>query len=66
MGEKDRKAAESAFRKHQDREAKTNAALEQEHARHAAAVKNMQRLRSLRLQRDAQKDERSLDKLKHK
>jgi hypothetical protein len=45
--------AESAFQRNQRRESEINDALRQEAARHAALVKNMQRLRALRLARDA-------------
>jgi hypothetical protein len=55
MTAKDREVAESAFEKNKRREAEINTALRQEQARHEAAVKNMHRLRSLRMQRDAQK-----------
>jgi hypothetical protein len=48
-------AAESAFNKSERREAEINGALQQERAKHEAAVKNMRRLRLLRLQRDAQR-----------
>jgi hypothetical protein len=46
--------AESAFDKNKRREAEINSALQQEHARHEAVIKNMHRLRSLRLKREAQ------------
>jgi len=46
--------AESVFQKNKRREAEINEALKQEQARHAAAVKNMHRLRALRLARDAE------------
>ena len=46
--------AESVFQKNKRREAEINDALKQEQARHAAAVKNMHRLRALRLARDAE------------
>jgi hypothetical protein len=46
--------AESVFDKNKRREAEIENALQQEHAKHDAAIKNMHRLRSLRLQRDAQ------------
>jgi hypothetical protein len=49
---KRREAAESVFAYNQRREAEINTALKQEAARHEAAIKNMQRLRALRLQRD--------------
>jgi hypothetical protein len=48
-------AAESVFDKNKRREAEINSALEQERVRHEAAVKNMSRLRLLRLERDAAK-----------
>jgi hypothetical protein len=49
---KHREVAESVFERSQRREAEINNALEQEVARRAAVVKNMQRLRALRLERD--------------
>jgi hypothetical protein len=55
MSAKDRDVAESAFEKNRRREAEINIALQQEHARHEAVIKNMHRLRTLRLQREAQK-----------
>jgi len=55
MSAKEREVAESAFEKYKRREAEINVALQQEHARHEAAIKNMHRLRALRQQRDAQK-----------
>jgi len=48
-----RAVAESVFDRNQRREAEINFALQEEAARHAAAVKNMHRLRALRLARDA-------------
>ena len=45
--------AESVFNRNQRREAEINDAVKQEAARHAAAVKNMHRLRALRLAREA-------------
>jgi len=42
----------------QRREAEINDALKQEAARHAAAVRNMHRLKALRLARDAKKPTR--------
>jgi hypothetical protein len=50
---KPRVAAESVFKRNQGREAEINDALRQEAARHRAIVKNMRRLRALRLARDA-------------
>ena len=44
--------AESVFNRNQRREAEITDALKQEAARHSAAVKNMHRLRALRLARD--------------
>jgi hypothetical protein len=49
---KHREVAESAFERNQRREAEINNALKQEGARRAAVVKNMHRLRALRLTRD--------------
>jgi hypothetical protein len=49
---KHREVAESVFERSQRREAEINNALKQEVARRAAVVKNMQRLRALRLERD--------------
>jgi hypothetical protein len=54
MDAKSREAAESAFNRYERREAEISRALQQEHARHEAALKNMYRLRLLRLQRDAE------------
>lgn len=48
-----RVVAESVFDRNQRREAEINEALKQEAARRDAAVKNMHRLRTLRLERDA-------------
>ena len=45
--------AESVFNRNRKREAEINDALRQEAARHAAAVQNMHRLRTLRLAREA-------------
>jgi hypothetical protein len=44
--------AETAFERNQRRDAEINEALKQENARREAAVKNMYRLRALRLNRD--------------
>jgi hypothetical protein len=49
---KRREVAESVFNRNQRREAEINEALKQEAARRAAVVKNMHRLRALRLSRD--------------
>jgi hypothetical protein len=43
---------ESVFDRNQRREAEINDALKQEQARHEAVVKNMQRLKALRLSQD--------------
>ena len=48
---KHREIAESVFDRNRRREAEINEALKQEAARRAAVVKNMQRLRALRLSR---------------
>lgn len=50
---KTRAAAESVFDRKRRREAEINDALKQEAARHEAVVKNMHRLRALRLAQDA-------------
>jgi hypothetical protein len=47
-----RTVAETVFERNQRREAEINDALKQENARRQAAVRNMYRLRELRLQRD--------------
>jgi hypothetical protein len=47
-----REIAETIFQRNQRREAEINDALKQEYARREAAVKNMYRLRALRLERD--------------
>jgi hypothetical protein len=44
--------SETLLERNQRREAEINAALKQEADRHAAAIKNMRRLRALRLQHD--------------
>jgi hypothetical protein len=49
---KQRELAETVFERTQRRETEINEALQQEAARRAAAIKNMHRLRQLRLQRD--------------
>ena len=48
-----RELAETVFERNQRREKEINNALKQEYARREAAVKNMYRLRALRLARDA-------------
>jgi hypothetical protein len=47
---------ETVFDRNRRREAEINDALRQEQARHDAAVKNMHRLRELRLARDTKKE----------
>jgi hypothetical protein len=54
-----REIAETIFERNQRREAEVNNALKQEYARREAAVKNMYRLRALRLSRDAKLDNRT-------
>ncbi len=49
---KQRELAETVFRGNQRREAEINDALKQDYARREAAVKNMYRLRALRLSRE--------------
>jgi hypothetical protein len=49
---------ETAFRRNPERD-EINDALTQEHARREAAVKNLYRLRALRLARDAKSDNRT-------
>ena len=49
---KQREVAESVFDRNQRREAEINDALKQEYARREAAIKNMYRLRALRIARD--------------
>jgi hypothetical protein len=51
-----REVAETVFDRNKRREAEINDALRQDQARHKAAVKNMQRLRALRLERDTKKE----------
>jgi hypothetical protein len=48
-----RELAESLFDRKMKRENETDSALTEEQAEHAAVVKNMQRLRALRLSRKA-------------
>jgi hypothetical protein len=48
--------AETAFDRNKRREAEINNAIRQEQARHQAAVKNMLRLRALRLARDTKEE----------
>ena len=53
MTETDQRAfAETIFERSQRRDAEINEALKQENARREAAVKNMYRLKALRLERD--------------
>lgn len=47
-----RQMAETFFERTQRREKEINDALKQEYARREAAIKNMNRLRALRLERD--------------
>jgi hypothetical protein len=53
MTEKQREVAETLFDRNQAREAKINDALKEEYARREAAIKNMYRLRALRLARES-------------
>ena len=52
MTERQRENAVSLFQRNQAREVKINDALKEEYARREAAIKNMYRLRALRLTRD--------------
>jgi hypothetical protein len=53
MTDTDQRAfAETVFERSQGRDTKINEALKQENARREAAVKNMYRLKALRLERD--------------
>jgi len=52
MTENQRELAETVFERNERREAEINNAMKQEYARREAAVKNMYRLRALRLERD--------------
>jgi hypothetical protein len=52
MPDNQRDIAETVFERNQRREMEINDALKQEQARREAAVKNMYRLRALRLARD--------------
>jgi len=61
MRDNQREIAETVFERNQRREAEISEALRQEHARREAAVKNMYRLRALRLARESK-----LDNLAHK
>lgn len=55
-----RELAETVFERNQRREKEINNALKQEYARREAAVKNMYRLRALRLAREAKLKTNSL------
>jgi hypothetical protein len=55
LATKQLEVAETVFDRNKRREVEINDALRQEQARHEAAVKNMQRLRALRLERDTKK-----------
>lgn len=52
MTEQQREIAETLFSRNQAREVKINHALKEEYARRDAAIKNMYRLRALRLARN--------------
>ena len=52
MSDMQREIAETIFQRNQRREAEINDALKQEYARREAAIKNMYRLRALRIARD--------------
>ena len=52
MADMQREIAETIFQRNQRREAEINDALKQEYARREAAIKNMYRLRALRLSQE--------------
>jgi len=52
MIEQQREIAETLFQRNQAREVKINDALKEEYARREAAIKNMYRLRTLRMARN--------------
>jgi hypothetical protein len=52
MSDMRREIAETIFQRNQRREAEINDALKQEYARREAAIKNMYRLRALRIAQD--------------
>jgi hypothetical protein len=52
MTEQQREIAETLFQRNQAREVKINDALREEYARREAAIKNMYRLRALRMARN--------------
>jgi hypothetical protein len=56
---KRRSVVENVFDRNQRREAEINEALKQEAVRHAAVVKNMHRLRALRLAREEKRRARN-------
>jgi hypothetical protein len=56
MTDSQRELAETVFERNQRREAEINYALKQEYARRETAIKNMYRLKALRLARDAKLD----------
>ena len=53
MTDKQREIAETVFERNQRRETEINDALKQEYVRRESAIKNMYRLRALRLARDS-------------
>jgi hypothetical protein len=53
MRDRERQAADSAFSRKKKRETEINGAVKQESVRHEAEMKNMERLRALRIERDA-------------
>jgi hypothetical protein len=56
LSPKQLEVAETVFDRNKRREAEISDALRQEQARHQAAVKNMLRLRALRLARDTKEE----------
>jgi len=58
MRNRARQVAESVFDRNKRRESEINDALEQENARHEAVMKNLERLRALRIERDAKESKK--------
>jgi hypothetical protein len=56
MTDRQRELAETVFERNQRREAEINDAVKQEHDSRERAIKNMYRLRALRLAHDARSD----------
>jgi hypothetical protein len=59
MPDNQRELAETVFQRNERREAEISDAMKQEYTRREAAIKNMYRLRALRLAREAKPDSRT-------